>query len=146
MPVSFKSVSRIHYKSMILFVNELCIHYGSVNNGPLSLSRIHHKSLSVSRIYNESIYYLRINYKMKIFLADSLLIHHLFRDFTNCFALWLKIHHLFREFNFNSLSFSRLYWEFTICSRIYNEFTIYSENSLWNYFFENSIWIPLVFC
>ena len=119
---------------------------------PLSFLRTHHKSLSVSRIYNGFIYYLRIHSEINIFLADSLLIHYLFCDFTNCFALllWIhylsfkfnlnslfisglykKIHYLFREFCLTSQSFPRIHFEIIIFSRIYFEFTIYFSHWLY---------------
>ena len=94
---------------------------------PLLFLRNHDKSLSVSRIYNGFINYLRIHFE-KIFFWRThywFIIFFLQIQLTLYFGIILRIH---------------------ICSRIYNEFTIFSENSLWNYyFFMNSLWIYYLF-
>ena len=121
---------------------------------PLSFLRTHHKSLSVSRIYNGFIYYLRIHSEINIFLADSLLIHYLFCDFTNCFALLLWIHYLSFKFNLNSLFISGLYKkihylfrEFCLTPqsfpRIHFEIIIFFTNLLWIHYLFFALTIPI---
>ena len=135
-----ESVLRIHYVPFMLYVNSLWSHYFFLQNhyeltfifqfmftiiffcwftmDSLSFSRIHYeimKSLSVSWINNWFI----------MFLANS---------------LW--IHYLSREYTINALSVSRLYNLF--CEYTNNPLFVSTANSLWiHYFFTNSMKGPL---
>ena len=79
-------------------------------------------------------------YKYNIFFAYSLRFLNLFREFT-INPLW--IHSLFRKVTINSLSFSRICYDFTIFfSQIHYKFTLCFANLLWfHFFFANSLWI-----
>ena len=111
---TFMIFSRIYVEFTICFAYFLSIHYlfREFTTDPLSLSRVYYKfTICFSNLL--WIYY---------FSANWLWIHYLVREFNFEFIIFfansLWIQYLFRDFTMNSLSVSRIQYEFTICREL----------------------------
>ena len=131
-------VSRIHFQ----FTNYLAMHYlfrKSLLIHYFFFANLHWIYYLFCDFIMSSLLFLRIHFKFRICIADSLSIHFRFREFISNWLslsriqfefLFLReytfksiwIHYLFREFTFNELSISWIHFHF--------KFTIFFANSL----------------
>ena len=103
-------VARIHYA--LFFANSFWIYYlfPEFTMNWVSIKRIP----GILNIH----YFSRIRLDFTIKYANSLLIHHLFYEISMDTSSLSPILYLLRKFTINSISFSRIYYKFTIFRRI----------------------------